>query len=110
MDVGMWLWELRYARARAWVKADLLGGRKGSSPGRAMASDQDPTGVDARGMHSQGQLGNLGEPAASLRIKPEDEGQTGGPNGLASAGLTSSQPTSRRRDTKRGSDQGTSER
>ncbi len=49
MEVGLWLWELRYARARAWVKADLLGGRKGSSPGRAMASDQDPTGVDARG-------------------------------------------------------------
>jgi hypothetical protein len=47
-------------------KADGFQGPAGSSPGRARASAQDPTGVEERGMHAEGERGNLGEPPASL--------------------------------------------
>ncbi len=76
-------------------KADLLCCGEGISPGRIMASDQGPTGVYVRGMYLQEQLGNLGEPTPPCVKNPEDEGQTGRPNGLASAGTTSRPPTSR---------------
>ena len=34
----------------------------------------DAPGVEERGMHSQGEPGNLGEPAVSLLETPEEEG------------------------------------
>jgi len=47
-------------------KADAIQRVEGSSPGHAMASVQDTTGVRERGMYLRGQLGNLGEPFVSL--------------------------------------------
>lgn len=68
-----------------------------------MASGQEPTGVYVRGMYLQEQLGNLGEPTPPCVNTPENEGQTGRPKGLASAGKTSHPPTSRKRNTNLGS-------
>ena len=54
--------------------ADAVSGAEGSSPGRVKASIQDSTGVEERGMHSQGAPGNLGEPPVSLLGMPEEQG------------------------------------
>jgi len=54
--------------------ADAVSGAEGSSPRCVRASAADPTGVGERGMHSQGEPGNLGEPRVSLSKTPEEEG------------------------------------
>src|SRR4029434_19293 len=58
------------------TKADAVSGAEGSSPRYARASAADTTGVEERGMHSQGEPGNLGEPRVSLA---EDAGRAGVP-------------------------------
>lgn len=65
-----------YSQTEVWEKADSLQCGEGSNPVCGMASEQDSTGVLERGMCSQGQLGNLGEPRTSLSITG-NEGQTG---------------------------------
>jgi hypothetical protein len=49
-------------------KADGVQWPEGSRPGGDMARLQDPTGGSERGMHAEGELGNWGEPSASLRL------------------------------------------
>jgi len=56
------------------AKADAVSGAEGSSPRRVRASAKDTTGVEERGMHLQGEPGNLGEPAVSLLATPEEQG------------------------------------
>ena len=45
--------------------ADGVQWPEGSSPGGAMASAQDTTGVSERGMSAEGERGNVGEPPVS---------------------------------------------
>jgi hypothetical protein len=47
-------------------KADSVQWPEGSSPRRALASGRATTGVSERGMYAWGELGNVGEPLASL--------------------------------------------
>ena len=46
--------------------------RKAAVYGAQKASAVDSTGVEERGMHSQGAPGNLGEPLVSLFMTPEE--------------------------------------
>jgi hypothetical protein len=54
--------------------ADAVSAAEGSSPRYVMASAVDSTGVEERGMHSEGEPGNLGEPLVSLSQTPEEQG------------------------------------
>jgi len=54
--------------------ADGFQGPEGRSPGGGRASTQDPTGVEERGLASQGELGNVGAPSVAL-----SPFRTGGP-------------------------------
>jgi hypothetical protein len=56
------------------AKADAVSGAEGSSPRCVRASTEGTTGVEERGMHSQGEPGNLGEPVVSLDRTPEEQG------------------------------------
>ncbi len=62
-------------------KADGVHAPEGSSPGRAMASAPDTTGVCERGMGPEGERGNVGEPPVSLTTDPARG--TGGSKALA---------------------------
>ena len=54
--------------------ADAVSGAAGSSPRCVRASAKDTTGVEERGMPSEGEPGNLGEPLVSLSEMPEEQG------------------------------------
>jgi hypothetical protein len=54
--------------------ADAVSGAEGSSPRCVRASAKDSTGVEERGMPSEGEPGNLGEPRVSLLALPEEQG------------------------------------
>jgi hypothetical protein len=56
------------------AKADAVSGAEGSSPRCVRASAEDTSGVAERGMHSQGEPGNLGEPRVSLLGVPQEQG------------------------------------
>ena len=58
------------------TNADAVSGAEGRSPRRVRASAEDTTEVAERGMHSEGEPGNLGEPHVSLS---EDAGRAGVP-------------------------------
>jgi len=60
-------------------KADGFYQPEGSSPEDARASVQDPIGVEERGMASQGELGNVGEPPVSLSHSRRGDRVTKGP-------------------------------
>jgi hypothetical protein len=74
-----------------------------------MASGWDPTGVRERGMASEGELGDLGEPGVSLSEVPAEQGY----RLIKSPGAGRELPPYQRtawRDTKGGSRQGSGER
>ncbi len=60
------LWSTGYPSAEIEGKADGVEKPEGNSPGHAMASVWDTTGVAERGMCPEGSLGNLGEPMRLL--------------------------------------------
>ncbi len=56
------------------ANADAVRGAAGSSPRGGRASTKDTPGVAERGMHSQGEPGNVGEPRVCWSEAPAEQG------------------------------------